>query len=106
MESPYTHPALRVRVRKQAPLHVRVPSWAGPPVVTAEGTEVAGTYEDGYFAIARPPVDRWVTLSFPLAEQEITLAHRTRRIRTRLRGDEVVAMDDFGADLTFFEPLA
>lgn len=105
VESPYTHPALRVRVKKQAPLHVRVPSWAGPPVVEAEGTEVAGRHAGGYFVIARPPVDRWVTLSFPLAEREITLAHRTRRIRTRLRGDQAVAMDDFGADLTFFEPL-
>ena len=38
-------------------------------------------------------------------EEEIALAHRTRAIRARLRGDTVVAMDDFGAELTFFAPL-
>ena len=40
-----------------------------------------------------------------LAEEEIELQHRTRRIRVRMRGDEVVAMDNFGADLTFFDGL-
>ncbi len=36
--------------------------------------------------------------------RDTTLNHRTRDIRTRMRGDEVVAMDNFGADLTFFDP--
>ena len=105
VESPYTHPSLRVRVKKQAPLHLRVPPWAGSPLAKVQGAEVAGTYAGGYLLIARPPVNRWVTLSFPLVEQEITLEHRTRRIRARLRGDQVMAMDSFGADLNFFEPL-
>ena len=30
---------------------------------------------------------------------------RTRDIRVRLRGDEVAAMDSFGADVTFFDEL-
>jgi hypothetical protein len=35
----------------------------------------------------------------------MSLHHRTRTIRVRMRGDEVVAMEDFGADLTFFPGL-
>ena len=38
----------------------------------------------------------------PLAEETIVLKHRAREIETRLAGDAVVAMDNFGADLTFF----
>jgi hypothetical protein len=34
------------------------------------------------------------------------LQHRTHNIRVRMRGDQAVAMDNFGADLTFFEPMA
>jgi hypothetical protein len=55
--------------------------------------------------IADPPTNRWITFRFPLAEQEISLRHRTRTIRTRMRGDAVDAMEKFGADLTFFDPL-
>jgi hypothetical protein len=40
-----------------------------------------------------------------MPEQTITMRHRTHDIRVRLRGDEVVAMDNFGADLTYFDPF-
>jgi hypothetical protein len=40
-----------------------------------------------------------------VARSEITLRHGTRSIRVRLRGDAVEAMDGFGADLTFFDPI-
>ena len=53
-----------------------------------------------------PPVGGELRFEFPLKEREITLEHRTRRIRARLRGHAVVAMENFGADLTYFEPLA
>jgi hypothetical protein len=46
-----------------------------------------------------------VTVRYELPVQTIELEHRTRNIRTQLRGDEVVAMDNFGADLTFFDAL-
>jgi hypothetical protein len=41
----------------------------------------------------------------PLTEETITLPHRTRNIRARLAGDSVIAMDNFGADLTFFPAI-
>jgi len=33
----------------------------------------------------------------------LVLQHRTRAFRVRLRGEQAVAMDNFGADLTFFD---
>lgn len=44
-----------------------------------------------------------VTLDRPV--RDIVLNHRTRDIRVRLRGHEVEAMGNFGADLTFFPAL-
>lgn len=40
-----------------------------------------------------------------LPERQIILRHRTHDIRVRLHGGEIVAMDNFGADLTYFDPL-
>ena len=61
--------------------------------------------QEGYLMFSQPPVNQIISLEFSLFPQEITLNHRERQIRTRLRGDEVVTMDNFGADLTFFDPI-
>ena len=105
IESPYTHPALSVRVKRPAPLFVRIPSWTDSRRVTVNGTDEPPRVTGGYLFIPRPPVNRPLTFAFELPEREITLSHRTRQIHTRLRGDRVVAIQNFGADLTFFDPL-
>lgn len=105
VESPYTHPALRVRVKRPAPLFVRLPPWVNPQEITVDGVAAPHPLTNGYLFIAAPPVNRWLTIAFPLATQSLTLHHRTRDIRVRLQGDAVAAMDNFGADLTFFAPL-
>ena len=57
---------------------------------------------DGYAVIEQPPVGRWIGFAFDLPVHETTLTWRDSAIRARLRGDEVVAMDNLGTDLTFF----
>ncbi|MCX6048079.1 MAG: hypothetical protein NT075_23505, partial [Chloroflexi bacterium] len=86
-------------------LFVRIPPWVQPATLKLAGVAGEPQFSNGYLVITAPPVNRWMTLTFPLPLHEITLWHRTRQIRTRLRGDEVVAMDNFSADLTFFDTL-
>jgi hypothetical protein len=105
IESPYTHSALGIRVKRPGPLFVRLPAWADPQQVEVEGTAEKPRQTSGYLFISRPPLNRTLTFDFPLAEGELVLEHRTRSIRVRMRGDAVVCMDNFGADLTFFDPL-
>jgi hypothetical protein len=107
VESPYTHPKLRVRVtgRRPRPLWVRLPSWADRSRLAVDGAAAPPREVNGYLFFAEPPLNRWLTVDFPLPEQEIVLHHRTRDIRARLRGDAVLAMDDCGADLTFFDAI-
>jgi hypothetical protein len=105
VESPYTHSALRVTVKRPAPLFVRVPPWVDTDTVTVDGVRGAARVSNGYFFVPQPPVNRPVTFEFPLAESEITLKNFTGDVRVRLRGDEVTAMDNLGADLTFFDPI-
>ena len=105
IESPYTHPALRLRVKRPGPLFVRLPTWVDPRQVEVEGTGEDPRHTGGYLFLPRPPLDRTLTIRFPLAGEELVLEHRTRSIRVRMRGDAVAGMSDFGADLTFFDPL-
>ena len=105
VESPYTHPALRVTVKRAGPLFVRVPPWVEPGSVKISGAEGAPRMTNGYLFFPRPPINRPISLEFPLAAQELTLKNPTGDIRVRLRGDEVVAMDNLGTDLTFFDPI-
>jgi hypothetical protein len=86
------------------PLFVRLPSWVDRSQLSLEGTSEVPRYTGDHLFLARPPVDRWLRVTFPIPTRTLTLRHRTRDIRVLLRGDEVVGIDNFGADLTYFDP--
>ncbi len=105
IESPYTHSALRIRVKTPGALFVRIPPWVDRGSIVLSKVDSQPRHTNGYLFFAAPPVNRPIAIEFPLVQQELTLNHQARDIRTRLRGDEVMAMENFGADLTFFDPL-
>ena len=95
IQSPYTHPRLGVRVKRPGPLHVRLPPWV----------DSNAALQNGYLVIGEPEVGEWISFDLELPVHEMTLTWRDTQTRARLRGDEVVAMDNFDTDLTFFEPF-
>lgn len=107
VESPYTRGALQITVkRRPAPLMVRIPPWAARDTVSVEGGASAlPGLVNGFLYIAEPPKTP-LTVRFPLVPQELVLTFRERRIRARMEGDRVYQMENFGADLTFFDPLS
>ena len=93
-----------VIVKQPAPLWIRLPVWAKRSSVRITGAanhKISGAY----ILISEPPVGKSIKVTYPIPSSEITLNHRKRSIRTKLHGDTVVAMDNFGADLTFFDPI-
>ncbi len=66
-----------------------------------------GCRTNSYLFFARPPVGKPVRVRFPWCQTELTLSERVHghSIRVKLRGDAVQAMDNFGAEFTFFEPI-
>lgn len=106
--SPNTGDGLVVTLKQPGPLWVRLPSWVAPDAWTLDGTTETPRLVNGYIFLAQPPVGTPLRLRFPLKETTLTLSSRVhpRPIRLRLSGDSPVAMDNFGADLTFFEPFA
>lgn len=105
VESPYTHGDLHVHLKRQGPLFVRVPSWVKAEQLVVTGTDHTPIFNNGYAFFSQPPVNRPIVMRFPLSEREIILKHKTRDIRVRFRGDAVDAMENFGAELTFFDSL-
>ncbi len=95
---------VRVTTRHAAPLWIRVARWADRGSVQVKGTADYRFLGD-YLFVPQPEPGKPVAVEYPVARTEIALAHRTRTIRTVLAGDAVTAMDNFGADLTFFDPL-
>jgi hypothetical protein len=77
-----------------------------PGEVEVEGTQASPRPSGSGLFWAEPPVESPLYLRFPLKETELTLSgpRHQRPIRVRLRGDEVVAMDNLGTDFTFFDP--
>ncbi|HKG08825.1 MAG TPA: hypothetical protein VKB19_20310 [Pedobacter sp.] len=104
IESPYTHDALSVYITKPAPLFIRIPAFADRKKITLAGKEKY-IFNGDYLLIVNPPVNSKIIIRFDLAETGISLKYGNRRIRAILRGDSVKAMENFNADLTFFEPI-
>lgn len=105
VESPYTHSAMRVMLKTPGPLRVRIPSWLDAGNMVVDGTEWDGQCLNGYALISDPPLENWISFSFPLPKSEVVLRHRKHDIRVRFEGDKVSGMDNFGTDLTFFDPF-
>ena len=101
VQSNVTHDDLRVTLKKPGPLWIRIPSWADRNEIQVPDAKFVGSM----LFLANPPVGDSITLNYTLPTHEIVLEHRTRNIRVKMKGDSVAAMDNFGADLTFFDPI-
>ena len=106
--SPYHGDGLQIVLKQPGCLFVRLPPWVQPEQVALEGTDETPRWVNGTLFLAQPPVGSTLCLRFPLPETTLTLSQRVHPhpIRLRLCGDSPLAMDNFGADYTFFEPIS
>ena len=104
IQSPYPNGTLQITVKRAAPVMIRMPPWVQAADIRVEGATALPRLVNGYLFIAEPPPCAF-TISFPLAQHELVLSYKTRHIRARLKGDQVQQMENFGADLTFFDAL-
>ncbi|HCG01709.1 MAG TPA: hypothetical protein DEV93_14345 [Chloroflexi bacterium] len=103
-ESPYTNGDLRLTLKKPGSVRVRIPPWVNASDLLVNGKRDGARLAGGYLDIGPSPPGV-LSITFPLTSRDVTLTWRDRKIRCRLRGDEVIAMESFGTDLTFFDPL-
>ena len=103
--SPYPSNTIEILPKTSMPLYIRIPEWVNRNNIKITGTEVEPIWTNGYCMFPSVSVGKPISISTPLRVQTLNLKHKTRNIEVKLGGDEVIAMQNFGADLTFFEPL-
>ena len=106
VQSPYTHDCLRVELKQTGQLFVRIPPWCNRDEVNVEGYEAQPVWTNGYLFFSKVSAGQAIKLHFLLKDSQITLSEQLHihPIRVKMRGDAIVVMDNFGADLTFFDP--
>ena len=103
IESPYPDGALQITPKQTSPMWLRAPAWAGADL-HIEGAQETLVLSSGQIFIPTCAAGQTIRVKFDLPLQPLALKHRTRTIKATLRGDQTIAMDSFGAPLTFFEP--
>ena len=106
VESPYTHETLRIHLRQPGPLFIHIPAWVDREQLQISDVSTQPLWTGNKLYFPQLPKDSTVSIHFPLMEQTLTMQHNhINPIRVKFRGDEVLAMDNFGADLTFFDSI-
>jgi hypothetical protein len=106
VSSPYTGDALTVTVRKPQPIMVRIPPWVSADRVELIGASRASAdHVNGYLRVSPTPSGRFA-VRFPLPLRQLDVSYSGRTLHARCRGDQVVAMEHRGADLSFFDPYS
>ena len=67
VESPYTHPALRVRLKRPGPLFVRLPPWLDAGRIDCHGPAQPACTTNGYLFFEQAAVNRPIVLEFRAA---------------------------------------
>ena len=118
IESPYTQTTwvagkplglLRVTPKRATDVTVRIPGWADAAAwrlrrgAAGPVPALSGARRDGaWLRLGFVPAGQTVEIAMPLTPRRLVLKHAIHDIHVELRGDEVTAMENFGADLTFF----
>jgi hypothetical protein len=103
LSSLYTRDVLAVTVRSRQPVRVRIPAW-----VPDDGIELIGAKRNvgdlvgGYLRVEPTDSGRF-TIRFPLTSRQLDVTYGSGTLRARARGDQVMAMEDRGTDLSFFD---
>lgn len=106
ISSPYSGNALTVAVRKPQSVMVRIPPWVSTDRIELIGaSRQVGDLANGYLRVSPTGSGRFA-VRFPLPLRKLDVSYDGRTLRSRAHGDQVVAMDNRGADLGFFAPYS
>lgn len=108
VRSPCTHDGvLSVTPKRAGRVTIRVPHWAdgGRPWRVQAGDIKPELRDERWLVFDSVPANFTLRIEMPLPRRRLVLHHLAHDIRVDLRGDEVLAMDNPGTDLTFFAPI-
>lgn len=106
LESPYTNDCLAITPKHSGPLSVRMPPWLRPDDITIADSKPPPR-TGGYLFFSNVAAGETIRLQMPLVSNKLTLSGKLhiQPISVDLRGDSVATMENFGADLTYFDAV-
>jgi hypothetical protein len=107
IESPYgrADSCLGIRIKKSGDVFIRKPDWLAPDLGAFRESGLLASVTDGYLVFKSFPENRPVRIKIDLPIRDMALHFRTGSIRARIKGDQIIAMENSGADWTYFPPL-
>ena len=106
IESPYTHDALKITLRRAGPLFVRMPKWVDRGTLQISDVPTKPLWTGNRLYFPELPEGFTVSIEFALPLRTITMTrNHLKPTRVELEGDRVLGMDSHGADFTFFDPI-
>jgi len=85
---------------------VRIPSWVDREKLQISGVAIQPIWTDNKLYFPQLQDGCALEIKFKLSERIIMMArNHIRPIQVKLKGDSVLAMDNFGADFTFFDSI-
>ena len=105
--SPYTNDCLAITPKHSGPLSVRMPPWLRPDDITIADSKPPRRRTGGYLFFSNVAAGETIRLQMPLVSNKLTLSGKLhiQPICVDLRGDSVATMENFGADLTYFDAV-
>ena len=107
VKSPYTNDCLSIELKRPGALFIRIPSWLNVDEIEVKGIDIQPVFSNSYIYFNQVPANQAIQLHFPLKETQLVLSESVhlQPIRVKMKGDSVLAIDNFGAKLTFFDSL-
>ena len=107
VKSPYTNDCLSIEMKRTGALFVRIPSWLDRNEINIKGLNSQPVFSNGYLYFNQVQANQSIQLYFPLKEAQVMLPDslHSHPILVKMKGDSVLAMENFGASLTFFDPI-
>lgn len=106
IKSPYTNDCLNITLHKPSPINIRIPTWATRETITVSKNAGEYYYNDNRLILTAPATDETIKICIPLTKSTLTLTqNHIQPIRVKFKGDSVEAMENHGADFTFFNPF-
>ncbi len=94
-------------VKSPGHLYVRLSDWVDRDTITvhSEGVLLSTTLLDYYLKVSNPPLNKVISIGFPLPVYETSEILNGRKIDMMWKGDSLIAMDQMGSTLPFFQEI-
>ena len=106
--SPYPHgQTLSIIVKTAGNLCVRLSDWVDRDLLTvhSEGGPLAFNLMNYYLEVLNPPLNKIISIGFPLPIYETSEILNGRKIEMMWRGDSLIATDQMGSPLPYFQDI-